>query len=364
MKLKLSELHPNPYKKWISEGKLNQEQVNKLLSNLEELGHMGSIPVVTRKNKYYLVSHHHRVEALKQLHGKDYEVEVTLHDYTDSQLFRGMVVENLTQRAGEFREEMENAVATEKYLNENLGELKDLRSDRQTLSVTSHGKGEKFKKEYQNKACSEDIARWLDPGEKVIMKSKVKDLLSVAHNLSPVLIEEVKRTHSGSASKRGEILSQTQAVMLSRIDDHEEQKDLAVAFKESREPRVRVQVALMAEYKKAPEGLKADIRSRKVDIADVGFYTQVGGKTDTSFIPDLPSQMKQFARDIGKLETQVAFFSKVVRDKRFAKQYGLLRSKQRKTFRTSFVSLRERIKSCSKNIEKLATELPDSLLKE
>ena len=196
------------------------------------------------------------------------------------------------------------------------------------------------------------------------MKSKVKDLLSVAHNLSPVLIEEVKRTHSGSASKRGEILSQTQAVILSKIEDHEEQKDLATALKESREPRVREQYTLVSEYKSAPEGLKADIRKGDIDIADIGFYSEKGGKTDTSFTPNLPTQMKQFSRDIGKLETQVAFFSKVVRDKRFAKQYGLLRSKQRKTFRKTFVHLRERVNACAKNIEKLATELPDNLLEE
>ena len=84
-----------------------------------------------------------------------------------------MVVENLTQRAGEFREEMEKCVATEKYLNENLGELKCHRESRRHLSDSLHGRGEKFKKEYQNKACTTDVALWLDPDELIISNSKL-----------------------------------------------------------------------------------------------------------------------------------------------------------------------------------------------
>ncbi len=116
MKIKVGELKPNPYKAFVEEGKLNQEQVERLKASEEELGMMTSIPVVKRGKDYHLVSHHHRVEALKQKYGKDYEVEVTVHDYTDEQLMRGMVVENLTQRAGDFREELQNLTAIRRFL--------------------------------------------------------------------------------------------------------------------------------------------------------------------------------------------------------------------------------------------------------
>ena len=116
MKRKLSELNNNPYKKQINEGKLNEEQIEKLSKNLDELGLMGSIPIVQRDKKYFIVNCHHRVEALKRKFGEDFEVEVTLHDYSDSQLLQGMVIENLTQRNNDFREELENVNAVKHFL--------------------------------------------------------------------------------------------------------------------------------------------------------------------------------------------------------------------------------------------------------
>ena len=52
MKLKLKQLKPNPYKKMINEGKIHQEQVDRLKTNLDELGLMGAFPIVKRKNNY------------------------------------------------------------------------------------------------------------------------------------------------------------------------------------------------------------------------------------------------------------------------------------------------------------------------
>jgi len=49
---------------------------------------MGAVPIVKRNNKHYIVNSHHRVEALKREFGKDYKVEVTLHNYNDDQLIR------------------------------------------------------------------------------------------------------------------------------------------------------------------------------------------------------------------------------------------------------------------------------------
>ena len=110
MKIKLKHLNPNPYKKKINRGMLSQDQVNKIKSNIKELGLMGSIPVSKKNNKYFIVNGHHRTEALKQVYGNNFEVECTEHRYNEEQMLRGMVIENLTQRAGDFREETGNLV--------------------------------------------------------------------------------------------------------------------------------------------------------------------------------------------------------------------------------------------------------------
>jgi ParB-like chromosome segregation protein Spo0J len=66
MKIKLCDINSNPFKKDINKGKLNEETIKKIQSNVKELGLMGSLPVFKKENKYYLIAGHHRVEALKR----------------------------------------------------------------------------------------------------------------------------------------------------------------------------------------------------------------------------------------------------------------------------------------------------------
>lgn len=116
MKLKISELKPNPYKKEINKGEFDEETIAKITINLDELGLMSPLPVFKKKNQFFLVFGHHRLEALRRKHGNDYLIDVELKDYSEDQILRGMVVENLTQRNNEFREELDNLLAIRKYL--------------------------------------------------------------------------------------------------------------------------------------------------------------------------------------------------------------------------------------------------------
>ena len=121
MKLKVSSIKPNPFKKQIGGGKLNPDTVLKIRSNLKELGLMGSIPIFKKGKSYYAVSHHHRIEAVKQELGKDFEVEAVVHDYNEEQVLRGMAVENLTQRnSDDIKEVVENLVMIRKFLKNNV----------------------------------------------------------------------------------------------------------------------------------------------------------------------------------------------------------------------------------------------------
>ena len=290
MKLKLKEIHPNPFKQWINEGNLNEEQIEKLSSSEEEIGLMGSIPLVKRGKKHHSVSHHHRIEMLKRKHGEDHEVEVVLHDYNDEQLMRGMVVENLTQRQGEFREELENLVAIRKFLS------------RETDS--DHGKkqtrDEKGKFEPVS-GSTKDIEDWLNKHGEIMSLTKIKELLRINDKLSEELKQEVEIKGNGDA------LSKTQAVMLSSIDDEDEQKDLAKALKSSKEDRVREQGKLLSKYKSVDEEEKQKIRSGEKDLTHVGIETSdvvVEKKTDAELqtvydlMADYSSKIQDFREKV------------------------------------------------------------------
>lgn len=240
MRLKLNQIKPNPFKKNINKGKLNEETIKKIQSSLSELGLMGAIPVFKKGKAYHSISHHHRIEALKRTYGKDYEVEVIEHNYNDEKALRGMVVENLTQRNDDFNENVENLKMIRNYLKKLSGRI-----------PTRKSTGGRPKGSIEVGSTSH-IAEWLNLQGEVMSLTNIKEHLSVADNLDKSLFNQVKKTHSGSADERtnGTTISKSQAILLAKIKDKEEQKALAKNILKSREERVREQSNLLSEYKK------------------------------------------------------------------------------------------------------------------
>lgn len=240
MKVKIKDLHFNPFKKEINGGKLDKEQVKKIKASIKELGLMGSIPIVQDKSKYYLVSHHHRIQALKELGYK--EIEATIQNYDEDQLLYGMVMENLTQRTNNFQEVVQILKCVRNYL----------------------------KKKY-NKSSSKHVADWLNRQGEIMPLTQISDYILVADNLSRKLYNKVEKTHSGDSSRRTDkkTISQTQAIILATIEDQQEQEDLAEALHNSREIRVRDQGKLITQYKKADKKIKKEIRKGERDIVDI-----------------------------------------------------------------------------------------------
>lgn len=375
MKLKIKDINPNPFKKEINEGKLNQEQIDKIKANMKKLGFMGSLPVFKKNNKYYLISGHHRKEALKQIFGKEYEVEINIKEYNEDQIFRGMVIENLTQRSGEYREENDNIVAIEKYLNEHLNVLRGLRNVRKPLdSLGRKNKG--LKTEHQNKAVARDIGQWLDEGnEKIISHDTITNHLNIYHKVDKDIQEKISKTHDKTREERDaeETINYSQAVLLSTINDKTEQKDIAKVLKESKEQRVREQGKLLTQYKEAPEDIKQKIRTGEIDIADIQEsiieYNVSDHKnkheveqTDerTVFIPNFESMLNDFSLEVDRLERHINIFSKIFGDKQFRNKYKKAPIKVRTIADNIIVDIERRINNCWKQVELFKTAINET----
>ena len=264
MKIKISKLNPNPFKKEINKGKLSDEQVKKLMSNLDKLKLMGALPVVKRESKFYLVAGHHRVEALKRKFGENYEIEVTIHNYNDDELFRGMIIENLSQRRGEFQETKSNIVACRNHLKNFPEILKELRGD--------SPRGSSKHTTLPDEVTANDISEWIDKQtEKVLSKDEILDFLNINDKLDEDLQKVIELKHDKTKEERDnpDTINKSQAVILARIDDKKEQKDLAEALKNSQEQRVREQGKLVSAYKDATEEVKEKVRGGELDIADI-----------------------------------------------------------------------------------------------
>ena len=355
MKIKLSELNHNPYKIQINEGKLNEEQIEKLSKNLDELGLMGSIPIVQRDKKYFIVNCHHRVEALKRKFGNDFQVEVTLHDYDDSQLLQGMVIENLTQRNNDFREELENVNAVKHFLE----------SKSQCVRTSDTLNIEKGKKGFQDvPGDARSISDFLND---TISKSRVAELLRISKNIPETIILE-------STNKQGEFkegqLRYDQLVSLSKLEDTEEINDLANALKISHNQRVLDHRGFIKSYIDAPLEIKKQIRQGTLDIADIEeatiVYTRDNEYEEETlyFTPNFSSQIKAFNKDVIKLEKQVALFNRVFSDKQFKEKYANLKPKDKKLLDSSIFNIHVRIKNCYDRVEQFMEQLPDKILGE
>lgn len=308
MKLKLSELNPNPFKKQISAGKLNREQIDKIKSNIKELGFFGSLPVFKKDNKYFLIAGHHRTQALKEVLGKDYEVKVEVENYNEDQVFRGMVIENLTQRGRDFDETSDNVQAVEDYLKEHEDILKQLRGE-SPRNLNSPKGGNPYKDEI----TANDISEWLDKNTgNVLEKDIVIDYMNINHKLHPDLKKQVEKKHDKSSEERSDGVNFTQAVILARIEDKKEQKALAKVLKETREQRVREQAKLITCYKESPEDIRKKIIEGKVDLADIkieiekreipGSNKIMKERTALHIGDDLNSNLNQFKYLVDELE--------------------------------------------------------------
>ncbi len=248
MKIKIKDLKPNPYKKFISGGKLNQEQVNKIKSNLKELGFMGALPIFKKNKKYYLINGHHRVEALKQTYGKGFEVECIIHNYNDEKVLRGMIIENLTQRTDELVEVTEN-------LNIIRNHLKKICSPVEHISKTKPHEAGSIR----------DIAKWLNKNGEVMALGKISSYLKIYDNLDTKLLKKTIKTQGGVVKEK--TISVKEAGNLARLDKKEQpkMKEILDKTKLNKDEKGK----LITIYLNSKDNMKKKILKEEVDIMEV-----------------------------------------------------------------------------------------------
>ena len=258
MKIKISELKPNPFKKQIAKGRLDEDQVKRIMSNMKELGLMGALPVFKKGNDFHLINGHHRTEAMKREFGKNHEVEVVVHNYSEEQVLRGMVIENLTQRANDFKEEVENIVTIKNYLKKNT-----------TRSTGEHVVRPQGGGSQPEPDSLRSVIAWLNKNGEVMSIGKISSLLNIRENLDEELFERVEKASHATGNKEGETIGVKDAISLSKIEDKKEQKEMSKVLLDTREQHGNRKNKNMTLYKNAPKEVKQQVRSGSIDIADI-----------------------------------------------------------------------------------------------
>jgi len=268
MKIKIVDLQPNPFKKYIQKGNLNEEKLEVLRESIEH----GTLPeqFYARKNNggtWELVFGHHRLKALEEKKGRNYQVDVIEVDYSDEQMLVDMIRENITA-AGISSNVHERADEFDTVRQWLLSDSSNVKQFNKTLS--SRGRlGEGRPKETDS---YRSIADFISKEGKAVSYVTVKNYLDFKDKLAPDLFERVGKASHAPGEKEGDEIPMKDALHLSKFEDFKEQRELADALLNSREQHGNLKAKNITMYKSAPIEIKQLVRERKIDIADISEY--------------------------------------------------------------------------------------------
>ena len=166
MKVKLKELKPNPFKKYINGGVLNPQKIDLLKESIKQDGFWDNVICRKNGNGYEIAYGHHRLEAAKQVLGGNHEIDIPVKELTDEMMVRILGNENCMQNEEYAIYQVDQVLLAKKWLEEN-------RKDTLQSSKQSH----------KNEIGSRQISEFL--GVKNWSASKVQAYLRIANNLNP-----------------------------------------------------------------------------------------------------------------------------------------------------------------------------------
>jgi ParB-like chromosome segregation protein Spo0J len=183
MKVKICDIKPNPFKRFINEGELDSERIDKLMESIEH----GTLPAqfVARKNeagKWEQTSGHHRLAAFKKKYGKEFEVDITPVKFSDELMLVDMVRENITQRNSDFQDTEASIVLARNWLQSKANGVNQFHNIM---------KGKKGFQEIKQEDSVRSVADFLSKSGKTISYRTVANYLNIHDKLDPTLHKKV-----------------------------------------------------------------------------------------------------------------------------------------------------------------------------
>jgi hypothetical protein len=238
MKVKIKDLQSNPFKMYITNGRLSKERIDILKESVE----MGTLPkrFYARKSNGVLeiLYGHHRLEALRQVKGEEYEVDVTLVDYNDEQMLIDMVRENLTQRDTDYRDVADSCMLAKVWLESGAKLLTNFTTSRQGKRTDLDS----------NHITARQIAEFLSKQGKAISHAQVSKYIRIEEQAIDEIKEKVVKSKQGHVEE-GKLGVEVSAAL--SAFPKEEQGDLLRIVEESKLNRDEIR-KLLTEYKNAP----------------------------------------------------------------------------------------------------------------
>lgn len=260
IELQVNKIKPNPFKKYINNGKLDED----ILVKIEESINHGTLPMhftVRESNGLYeLSSGHHRVEAIKRKKGKDFKVQCTIVDFSDELMLVDMIRENLTHRDSDFRDVKDSVVLARTWL-----QSKAQRVERFNTLYPEIIKGKKGFQQVDN--SSRSIQKFLSKQGKTIHYSTIKNYLDIHDKLDPKILEVVGKTESATQEEKQNKLGVRLATKLASVD----KKDQLPLYDQIKKSKLNSDIlsGKISAFKQADKTIKNKILSGEENLENI-----------------------------------------------------------------------------------------------
>jgi len=194
MKVKLKELKPNPFKRYINGGVLNPQKIELLKESINKDGFWAGIMFREVGGEKQIPYGHHRLESAKQVKGGNFEIDIPCQDFTDEQMVRMLANENSMQNEEYAIYQVDTVVMTQNY-------LKEFRPQRERKS---NGRPPEI-------GSIEHISEFL--GEKNWQKTKVAQYLRMKASLAPKLMKDLKNSANVGNDNRNFTVSHARSLV-------------------------------------------------------------------------------------------------------------------------------------------------------
>lgn len=254
--IEASKIKPNPFKKFINKGRLNNDVISQLVEGYKQTTfHENLTGRRNKKGEIEIIYGHHRLEAVKKVYGKNHKIKINIYsykDFPDDKMIIDMVRENVTQKGDSFEDMIDSVKLTKEFLEGKLGETSKL------LGCS--------KKTHKQEVTAGDIAKFLSSKNKAISKEQIRKYLAINDNLSPTIKSMITKDNRGNKTEKGNIGFEV-AYSLSMLDKND-QKKLAKVVANSNLNRPSLQKNI-SSFRKSSSEIKEKVKEGKIKLENL-----------------------------------------------------------------------------------------------
>ncbi len=261
IQVKVGQLKPNPFKKYINNGKLDPARTEKLE---ESISH-GTLPFNFQGREHngelQISSGHHTQKATENKKGKDFIVNFTINDFSDEQMLVDMIRENLTHRGTDFRDMEDSIVLSRAWIQSKERSVKpfDTRFTRKEKGLFT---GSKIKID-----SVRSISKFLSKQGKTLSHETIRSYLLIHDQLDQGIHKAVGKIESATKEEAKNKIGVRVASTLA-LFEKKQQKPLFEQIKKSKLNRDEI-IKRLSSFKKADPQVKKKILSGKESLENV-----------------------------------------------------------------------------------------------